>query len=114
MDQDRLVRQAQAGDLDAFSSLVRRYQDIAVGYAYSILQDFHLAEDAAQEAFIEACRIIGQLRTPAAFASWFRRIVFKHCDRIIRRKRPATAPLYEAAYATDDATDPLAELTVRE
>jgi len=82
MDQDKLVRQAQAGDLDAFSSLVRRYQNIAVGYAYSILQDFHLAEDATQEAFIEACRIIGQHRTPAAFASWFRRIVFKHCDRI--------------------------------
>ena len=49
-----LVIRAQAGDLDAYSTLVQQFQDIAVGYAYSILGDFHLAQDAAQEAFIEA------------------------------------------------------------
>ena len=33
------------------------------------------------------------LREPAAFPSWFRRIVFKHCDRITRRKEHELAPL---------------------
>ncbi len=27
------------------------------------------------------------LREPAAFAVWFRAIIFKHCDRLARRKR---------------------------
>ena len=46
------VRCAQGGELAAFRELVVRFQDMVVGYAYSLLGDFHLAEDAAQEAFL--------------------------------------------------------------
>ncbi|HJQ25317.1 MAG TPA: sigma-70 family RNA polymerase sigma factor [Blastocatellia bacterium] len=88
-----LVARSRAGDADAFALLVRRFQDMAVGYGYALLHDFQLAEDAAQEAFFEAYRSLDQLREPAAFAGWFRRIVFKQCDRIIRRKPPPPAPL---------------------
>lgn len=88
-----LVEQSRAGDADAFTVLVRRFQDMAVGYGYALLHDFQLAEDAAQEAFFEAYRSLDQLREPAAFAGWFRRIVFKQCDRIIRHKQPTPAPL---------------------
>ncbi len=49
-----LIIQVQEGDIDAFEPVVHRFQDMAVGYAYAILQDWHLAEDAAQEAFISA------------------------------------------------------------
>ena len=49
-----LFRQARAGDACAYEAIVRRYQDMAVGYAYAVLGDFHSAEDAAQEAFVEA------------------------------------------------------------
>ena len=52
-DLDKLLHRAQQGDLEAYGLIVGRFQDMAVGYAYSILSDFHLAEDAAQEAFIE-------------------------------------------------------------
>ncbi|MFN8003609.1 MAG: RNA polymerase sigma factor [Acidobacteriota bacterium] len=82
-----LVRRAQTGDEVAFAELVRLYQDIAVAYATSILGDYHLAEDAAQEAFVEAHRELPNLREPAAFPAWFRLIVFKHCDRLTRRKQ---------------------------
>jgi hypothetical protein len=56
-----LVLRAQAGDLDAYGIVVRRFQDMAVGYACAVLGDFHLAEDAAQEAFIEATKIKSRL-----------------------------------------------------
>lgn len=88
-----LVSRARDGDVDAFSVIVRRFQDMAVGYGYSLLHDFQLAEDAAQEAFFEAYRTLGNLRDPAAFPGWFRRIVFKQCDRITRRKTVPTVPL---------------------
>ncbi len=90
-----LVEQARAGDLEAFTEVVRRFQDMAHGYAYSILGDFHLAEDAAQEAFVDAYYKLDSLREPAAFPGWFRRIVFKHCDRIIQKKRVPAVPLAE-------------------
>ena len=53
-DLESIVKHAQVGDIVAFATLVRRFQDMAVGYGYSILGDFHLAQDAAQEAFLEA------------------------------------------------------------
>jgi len=91
-----LIILAQSGDLDAFDQIVRQFQDMAVGYAYSILGDFHLAEDAAQEAFISAYRDIRALRIPAAFSSWFRKIIYKHCDRFRRRQSFAPLPLETA------------------
>jgi uncharacterized protein len=100
-----LVRAAQAGDDLAFSELVRAYQDIAVAYATSILRDYHLAEDAAQEAFVEAYRELASLREPAAFAAWFRTIIFKHCDRMTRRKRrPLTGLEAALEVASPDPT----------
>jgi DNA-directed RNA polymerase specialized sigma24 family protein len=91
-----LVIQAQGGDLDAYGTIVQRFQNMAVGYAYSILGDFHLAEDASQEAFIEAYRALSKLREPAAFPGWFRPIVRKYRDRLTRGVRLETVPL-EAA-----------------
>src|SRR5262245_45675196 len=88
-----LVSRARSGDDDAYGALVRRFQDMAVGYAYSMLRDFQLAQDASQEAFLEAYRVLHGLREPAAFPGWLRRIVFKHCDRIRRSAPCATVPL---------------------
>ena len=56
-----LVRSAQAGDELAFAELVRSHQDRAVAYATAILGDYHLAEDAAQEAFVDAYRELRSL-----------------------------------------------------
>ena len=80
------VKQAQSGDIAAFAALVRRFQDMAMGYAHAILHDYHQAQDAAQEAFIEAHAGLPTLDHPLAFPNWLRRIVFKHCNRMTRGK----------------------------
>lgn len=77
---ESLVLLTRSGDAAAYAELVRRFQDMAVGYSYSLVGDFQLAEDAAQEAFFEAYRTLENLREPAAFPGWFRRIVFKQCN----------------------------------
>jgi RNA polymerase sigma factor (sigma-70 family) len=108
------VRAAQAGDDLAFSELVRAYQDIAVAYATSILRDYHLAEDAAQEAFVEAYRELAYLREPAAFAAWFRAIIFKHCDRMTRRKRHPVTELEAALEVASPEPSPEENLELQE
>lgn len=77
---------AQQGDLDAYDVLVRHFQDMATGFAYAVLEDFHLAEDAAQEAFVRAFLGLHKLREPAAFPGWFRQTVL-NCCRLVRRTR---------------------------
>jgi RNA polymerase sigma factor (sigma-70 family) len=90
-----VVERVQSGEPERFSELVLSFQDMAVGYAYSILGDFPLAEDAAQEAFLDAYRHLGELREPLAFPRWLRRIVFKHCDRRTRRQEPKVVSIEE-------------------
>jgi RNA polymerase sigma factor (sigma-70 family) len=92
-----LVARVQAGDCDAYEAIVRRFQDMAVGYACSVLGDFQLAEDAAQEAFVCAYYDLPALRDPAAFPGWFRQIVFKQIDRLRRGRRVLNIPLELAA-----------------
>jgi len=98
----RLVRQALDGDMVSFGVIIHEFQNMAYGYAFSILGDFHLAQDAAQEAFVEAHRRLDQLREPDAFPGWFRRIVYKQCDRLIRRKRVPTVPIESVAVPATD------------
>lgn len=90
----------------AYSELVRRYQDMAAGYAFSNLGDFHLAEDAAQEAFLRAWEDLPGLQEPRAFATWFRRILTSRCARLTRGRRIETADMEEAADIASNAPDP--------
>jgi RNA polymerase sigma factor (sigma-70 family) len=70
-----LVRRARIGDAAAFGSLVEAFQDMALGYAFSLLGNRHDAEDAAQEAFLQAFRNLGSLAECSAFPGWLKRIV---------------------------------------
>lgn len=103
-----LVREGAGGDQAAFDRLVSQYQNRAVGYAFSLLGDFHLAEDAAQEAFLQVYRDLPSLAEPLAFPGWLRKIVFKYCDRIRRRQHVPCVALAEAPDIADYDADPAA------
>lgn len=92
-----LVRAAQQGDLEAFGTIVQQFKDMAHAWAYSMLGDPYLAEDVAQNAFIEAYLHLPSLQEPAAFPAWLRRIVFRQGDRLVRGKRPTIVPLEPTA-----------------
>ena len=86
-DLTTLILRVRSGDVEAFSPVVKRFQDMAVGYAYSILGDFHLAEDAAQNAFMTAYLNLESVRDPAGFPGWtetFWRWILTRC----RHPRP--------------------------
>lgn len=111
---EAIIHQVQQGQTDAFGALVERFQDMAVGYSYSILGDFGLAEDAAQDAFLNAYLALAQLRTPAAFPGWFRRIVFKQCDRLVRGKKQLFVPIEHAEGIVDPNADLLNGIVLNE
>ena len=100
------VCRAKEGDRAAYDRIVRQFQDRAVAYGYSVLGDFHAAEDAAQEAFLQAFTDLPSLTEPAAFPGWFRKIVFKFCDRQTRGRRPAVTSLDAVRETLADQGDP--------
>ena len=93
-----LVEVARNADLgllqrhEAFGRLVERCQDMAYGYAYCLIGEASLAQDAAQESFLIAYRELGQLREPSAFPSWLKRIVQSQCNRLRRQGRRIVVP----------------------
>ena len=78
---------------EAFGELVIRFQDMAFACAFAVLGDVYLAQDTAQEAFVVAWQKLSQLREPAAFAGWFKRIILTQCNRLTRCKRLQLVPL---------------------
>lgn len=90
-----LVLDAQKGDALAFESIHERFKDMALSYAYSIIGDFELAEDARQEAFLEAYHDLLALRDPSAFPGWFKKIVFRRALALKKGDQTIIVPLEE-------------------
>jgi RNA polymerase sigma factor (sigma-70 family) len=100
------IEAAAGGDLDAFTRIVIRFQDAVYAHVYSRLRDTGRTEDAVQEVFIDAFRHLAELREPAAFTAWLRRIVAKHCDRAVRRREHQHVPLPEEMDLAGPSNDP--------
>lgn len=100
--------------MQAFNKLLLRYQDLVAGTAYGWLNDLELARDVTQEVFLEAHLNLGQLREPAAFSGWLRRIVVKQCDRITRRRTLTTTTISTPGEEGISAANPLRDAEERE
>jgi RNA polymerase sigma factor (sigma-70 family) len=70
-----LVARARRGDEAAYGDLVATHQEIAYRVAYLVLGDAAEAQDAAQEAFVKAYRVIDRFREGSPFRPWLLRIV---------------------------------------
>ena len=75
LDEAELVERARRGDLEAWETLVRRYQGIAFRTAYVLAGNAADAEEAAQDGFVKAHRALGRFRRGAALKPWLLRIV---------------------------------------
>jgi RNA polymerase sigma-70 factor, ECF subfamily len=86
-----LVVRAREGDRDAFSELVARSVGRLTAMARMILRDEYAAQDAVQDACIEAWRSLPGLRDPDRFEAWMRRLLMRACFQNIRRSRRVQA-----------------------
>ncbi|HEV7471735.1 MAG TPA: sigma-70 family RNA polymerase sigma factor [Pseudonocardia sp.] len=88
LDEVTLVVRAQEGDVRAFELLARRHQGVLFRVAVRIVGDPADAEDALQEALLDAWRRIAGFQGDSAFSTWMYRIVTNRCLDLLRRRRP--------------------------
>jgi RNA polymerase sigma-70 factor (ECF subfamily) len=72
---DELVRRIAAHDHEAFRVLMKRHNQMLYRAARSILKNEAEAEDAVQEAYMQAYRAMGDFRGDAKLSTWLVRIV---------------------------------------
>ncbi|MBN2007048.1 MAG: sigma-70 family RNA polymerase sigma factor [Anaerolineae bacterium] len=75
MDEQTAIQRLKQGDIGGLEFLVQRHQVKAVRTAYLITRNPALAEDVAQECFIQAYHAIGGFDANRPFAPWFFRSV---------------------------------------
>ena len=103
-DEPGLVGAAQAGNREAFTTLVERYWDRLYRWLYHLTHDRHAAEDLAQDAFLKAFAHVRTFRPGSHFAAWLFRIAHNaHANSC--RGRPARDPLPEEVPAPGGGPD---------
>ncbi|KGF81307.1 RNA polymerase sigma factor [Massilia sp. JS1662] len=107
LDDDALLRRIRAGDRDAFTDLMRRYNRRLYRVARSVLRDDAEAEDALQDAYLQAYRALPAFRGESALGTWLTRIVV-NAALMRQRKTGRLAEVIElgAEFGADDAALP--------
>lgn len=70
----RLVQKAQAGDRDAFSTIVRQLMKPVTALTYRMTGEKESALDLAQDTFVSAWQNLAGFRGESEFKSWLYRI----------------------------------------
>ncbi|MBL8723309.1 MAG: sigma-70 family RNA polymerase sigma factor [Planctomycetes bacterium] len=82
----------QAGDLEAFSQLVQRFQNVVYGLAMTMLRRPEDAEEAAQDTFLKVFRARGSFDPSRSLEPWLLRIAGNACRDKLRRRKAAALP----------------------
>jgi RNA polymerase sigma-70 factor, ECF subfamily len=85
-DEGSLIARARTGDREAQELLIGRYVRDVYGAAVRILGDADLAQDAAQDAFVNALRGLPRFRGESSFKTWLLRIAFNSARSVARRR----------------------------
>ena len=107
-DESALVARAKAGDADAFTELVNRYERRIFRLAKHITQNEEDAEDVLQDAFLKAYQHIGGFQEQSKFYTWLVRIAVNEALMKLRKRKSGKV------YSLDEAVDTGEETVTRE
>jgi RNA polymerase sigma-70 factor (ECF subfamily) len=95
-DESALVAQAKAGDQNAFTELVNRYERKIYRLAKNITRNDEDAEDVLQDAFLKAYTHLDNFKGDSKFYTWIVRIAVNEAlMRLRKRKTDRSVPLDE-------------------
>ena len=88
-DERAVLTLAISGDTHAFSELVRRRQSWLRNLLRRLCRDPALADDLAQQVFLQAWRSLRNLRSADAFGAWLRRLAINTLRAHVRARKGA-------------------------
>lgn len=83
---EEISRLVQAGNIEIFGEIVRRYEDKIKRYGRKFLRELEDIEDIIQDVFIKAYENIKSFDPKRKFSSWFYRIAHNEFVNAIKKK----------------------------
>jgi RNA polymerase sigma-70 factor (ECF subfamily) len=87
VNETELIAWAKNGDRNAFSELVCLHAEGVRNVVYRLYGDAHLAEDAAQETFIQAWLRLASYRPQTSLRNWLYRIAVNAATDMLRKEK---------------------------
>jgi len=87
LSDEELVYRISKKDPKAFEQFVSRYQNQVLKICYSFLGDYHRAEDAAQDVFVQIYRKAQSFRSESKVFTWIYRMAVNSSLNIIRKEK---------------------------
>lgn len=104
-DRELLSRYLQAGDRDAFSTLVERHSAMIYGACMRILRNHHEAEEATQATFIVLLNRHKSVRNMDEMSGWLYRVASNVAKAMIRSRVRRVRREHEAFADTESTTN---------
>jgi RNA polymerase sigma factor (sigma-70 family) len=102
---ESLAKRAAAGDVAAYSALVRRHERRVRAFLVRLTRGDG-ADDLAQETFLKAWRVVGDFRGEGSFEGWLLRIAWR---LFLTGRRSRREPPVEVPVEGDGSADPASE-----
>jgi len=113
LSDQELVRQVRTGAIASFDRLVARHRAAVLHAAYALLGDWDLAEDVAQQTFVQAFRGLAGLRDAEKFRPWLLTIMRRFALRSRARSQPPLVEFTDAFVLAPPAHDAVDEMLER-
>ena len=105
-NETELVTRAQSGDRNAFSELVRTHSQGVLNVIYRMCGNMQVAEDAAQETFIQAWLRLSSYRQKSSLRNWLYRIAVNTAIDMLRKEKRILPGAVEDLRLTDSGPSP--------
>jgi len=113
-DEIELVTRAQQGDRNAYSELVRLHAGGILNVVYRLCGDAQLAEDAAQETFLQAWLNLNSYRPQSSLRNWLYRIAVNAAMDMLRKEKRLVPDAVEDLQLADSHPGPEAVVASQE
>ena len=77
--QDDILARAVSGDQEAFADLVRQHQRMVFSVAWNFFSDRSLAEDLAQDVFVQLFQNLASIESESHLLFWLRQVTVRKC-----------------------------------
>jgi RNA polymerase sigma-70 factor (ECF subfamily) len=100
---EQALARSASGDQLAFAEIVRQHQGMVFSLACHFLRDRWLAEELAQEVFLNLHQNLSAIKSPAHLTFWLRKVTSHRCIDQARRQK------VRPQVSLDDVPEPVAD-----